>query len=397
MNPSALSPDQIELQARARELAAGPVTSRAAEVDRTEQYPWDNVELLKDAKLIGMTIPTQYGGQGKNWLDAVLAIEALSSACAVTGRIAVETNMGAISAVMAYGSEEQKKMAADMVLAGDKPAICITEPDAGSDANGMTTRADKKGNRYVINGRKHWITGGGVSRLHLIFAKVYDEKGTFEGIGGFLAIRDETKGLKITKREPTMGLRGIPEAVIDFEDMDVPPSALVIPPRGLKKGFADLMTAYNSQRVGAATVALGIADGAYRLALDWSEKRHQFGRPINEFQGLQWKLADMSIRLAASRAAGLQRRALGRRRLPRHADGGAGQGLHLRKRHPGRERGAAVLRRPWLQPRTAARTHGPRRAHVHHRRRHGRGPAQRRGGALLKKKLPQTRDGWDKA
>ena len=271
MNASGLSPDQVKLQARARELAAGPVTRRAAEVDRTEQYPWDNVELLKDAKLIGMTIPEQYGGQGKGWLDAVLAIEALSAACAVTGRIAVETNMGAISAVMAYGSEEQKKMAADMVLAGDKPAICITEPDAGSDANGMTTRADKKGNRYVVNGRKHWITGGGVSRLHLIFAKVYDEKGNEEGIGGFLAIRDETQGLKITKREPTMGLRGIPEAVIDFEEMELPPSALVIPPRGLKKGFADLMTAYNSQRVGAATVALGIAQGAYQLALDWSE------------------------------------------------------------------------------------------------------------------------------
>jgi alkylation response protein AidB-like acyl-CoA dehydrogenase len=85
--------------------------------------------------------------------------------------------MGAISAVMAYGSDEQKKLAADMVLSGDKPAICITEPEAGSDANGMTTRADKKGNRYIVNGRKHWITGGGVSRLHLIFAKVYDEKG----------------------------------------------------------------------------------------------------------------------------------------------------------------------------------------------------------------------------
>src|SRR4029077_8467654 len=147
MNFSGLSRDQLSLQARARELAAGPVTKRAAEVDRTEQYPWDNVELLKDARLIGMTIPEQYGGQGKGWLDAVLAIEALSAACAVTGRIAVETNMGAISAVMAYGSEEQKKRAADMVLAGDKPAICITEPEAGSDAGGMTTRADKKGNR----------------------------------------------------------------------------------------------------------------------------------------------------------------------------------------------------------------------------------------------------------
>ena len=247
----ALDASQTALQAKARELASGPVTARAAEVDRSEQYPWDNVALLKDARLLGMTIPTAYGGQGLGWLDAVLVIEALSAACSVTGRIAVETNMGAISAIMAYGSEDQKKMAAAMVLDGDKPAICITEPDAGSDASGMTTRADRRGNRFVVNGKKHWITGGGVSRLHLIFAKVYDEKGNEEGVGGFLAIRDETQGLKIVKREPTMGLRGIPEAEIAFEDMDLPPSALVIPPRGLRKGFADLMNAYNSQRVGA--------------------------------------------------------------------------------------------------------------------------------------------------
>ncbi|HJQ55671.1 MAG TPA: 3-sulfinopropanoyl-CoA desulfinase [Vineibacter sp.] len=300
--PLDLSPDQKSLQARARELARGPVAARAAEVDRSEQYPWDNVALLKDAGLLGMTIPTRYGGQGRSWLDAVLAIEALSAACAVTGRIAVETNMGAISAVMAYGSEDQKRLAAGMVLDGDKPAICITEPDAGSDANAMTTRAERRGNRFVVNGRKHWITGGGVSRLHLIFAHVIDAQGNDEGIGGFLAIRDETPGLKIVRREPTMGLRGIPEAEIAFEDMELEPSALVMPPRGLKKGFADLMTAYNSQRVGAATVALGIAQGAYDLALAWSEEREQFGRPINEFQGLQWKLADMSIRLAAAQA-----------------------------------------------------------------------------------------------
>jgi alkylation response protein AidB-like acyl-CoA dehydrogenase len=300
--PLDLSPDQKDLQARARELARGPVSERAADVDRTEQYPWDNVALLKEAGLLGMTIPSRYGGRGGSWLDAVLVIEALSAACAVTGRIAVETNMGAISAVMAYGSEEQKRLAADMVLAGDKPAICITEPEAGSDANAMTTRAERRGNRYVVNGRKHWITGGGVSRLHLIFARVLDAQGNEEGIGGFLAIRDETPGLKIVRREPTMGLRGIPEAEIAFEDMELPPSALVMPPRGFRKGFADLMTAYNSQRVGAATVALGIAQGAYALALDWSEERQQFGRPINEFQGLQWKLADMSIRLAAAQA-----------------------------------------------------------------------------------------------
>lgn len=298
----ALTPEQLKLQARARELAQGPVRGRAAEVDRTEQYPWDNVDRLKDGGFVGMTIPTEYGGQGLSYLDAVLVTEQMSQACSVTGRVVVETNMGAISAVMAYGSHEQKQLAAGMVLDGDKPAICITEPGAGSSATEMTTRADRRGNRYVINGAKHWITGGGVSRLHLIFARVFDEKGEEEGIGGFLAIRDETEGLKIVSREPTMGLRGIPEAEIAFEDMEVPPSALVMPPRGLKKGFADLMNAYNSQRVGAATVALGIAQGAYELALDWSERREQFGRPINEFQGIQWKLADMSIKLAASQA-----------------------------------------------------------------------------------------------
>lgn len=297
-----ITAEQRALESRARDLAQGEIKARAAEVDRTEAYPWDNVERLKQAGFIGMTIPKDLGGQGLGWMDAVLVIEQMAQVCAVTARIVVETNMGAISAVMAYGSEAQKRLAADMVLAGDKPAICITEPDAGSDAGGMTTRADRRGNRFVMNGRKHWITGGGVSRLHLIFAKVYDQDGQFEGVGGFLAIRDETQGLRIVHREPTMGLRGIPEAEIAFEEMDLPPEALVLPPRGLKKGFADLMDAYNSQRVGAATVALGIMEGAYETALAWSGEREQFGRPINEFQGLQWKLADMSIKITASQA-----------------------------------------------------------------------------------------------
>ena len=298
----ALTQDRILLRDQARELAQGQISARAAEVDRTEEYPWDHVEAMKNSGFLGMTIPQAYGGKGKDWLDAVLVIEEMAKACSIAGRIAVETNMGAVSAIMAYGSEEQKKLAANMVLSGDKPAICITEPDAGSDASGMTTRADKRGNQYVLNGKKHWITGGGVSRLHLIFAKVFDEQGNFEGVGGFLAIRDETEGLEIVKREPTMGLRGIPEAEVAFNDMELPPSSLIVPPRGLKKGFADLMTAYNSQRVGAGTVALGIMEGAYELALDWTEKREQFGRPINEFQGVQWRLADMSIRIAAAQA-----------------------------------------------------------------------------------------------
>ena len=297
-----LTTKQLDLKARARELAAGIVAKNAAEVDKSEQYPWDNVKALKEAGFMGMTIPTELGGPGLNFLDANLVVEEMASYCGPTGRIAVEANMGAISAVVHYGTETQKRLAADLVLDGDKPAICITEPEAGSAASQMTTRAEKRGDKYIINGKKHWITGGGVSRLHLIFARVFDERGSELGIGGFLAVRGESEGLKVGKREPTMGLRGIPETELIFENLEISEDMVLMPPSGFKRGFADLMNAYNSQRVGAGTVALGLAAGAYRNALNFSKEREQFGRPIAEFQGLQWMLADMSVQLEAARA-----------------------------------------------------------------------------------------------
>jgi alkylation response protein AidB-like acyl-CoA dehydrogenase len=296
-----LSPDQSARQARARAFSQEVVRPRAAAIDRDEQYPWDIVKALTEAGFVGMTIPKELGGQGRSFLDAVLVIEEMAKSCTVTARIVVETNMGAISTVMAYGSEAQKQLAAALVLEGDKPAICITEPDAGSDATAMTTRADKRGDVYVINGRKHWITGAGVSKLHLIFARVFDEKGESLGVGGFLAVRDESKGLRVVKREQTMGLRGMPEGELAFEDLEVPADMVVMPPSGFRRGFADLMNAYNSQRVGAGTVAMGIAAGALEHALDWAKTREQFGRPIGEFQGLQWMLADMQTQLTAAR------------------------------------------------------------------------------------------------
>jgi len=296
-----LTPTQLEIQEAARRIATDVIARRAAEVDRTEAYPWDNVETLKQAGFMGMTLPTEYGGQGLSYLDAVLVVEEMAKVCGVTGRIVVEANMGAIGAIMRYGSEEQKTLAAELVLAGDKPAICITEPGAGSAATEMSTRAVKSGNKYVVNGTKHWITGGGVSKLHLIFARVIED-GEDKGIAGFIAVRDQTEGLKIGRREPAMGLRGIPETEIIFDNMEIAPSMMVVPPEGLKRGFAGLMNAYNSQRVGAATVAMGIAEGAYNLALDYAQTREQFGRPICEFQGLQWMLADMSTQITAAQA-----------------------------------------------------------------------------------------------
>ena len=187
----------------------------------------------------------------------------------------------------------QQRLAAGLVLAGDKPAICITEPEAGSAATEMTTRAVRHGDTWVIDGVKHWITGGGVSRLHLVFARAVED-GEDRSIGGFLVVRNgegDPPGLVVHRRIPSMGLRGMPEAELRFRKLEVPDSMVLRPPGGFGRGFGRLMEAYNGQRVGAATAALGYA-----------QTRRQFGRPIAEFQGLAWMLADMSIRLEAARA-----------------------------------------------------------------------------------------------
>ena len=300
-----LTEQQTILRESARKLAQTEIRPRAAEIDRTEAYPWENVEKLTAAGFMGMTVPEQYGGPGLTYLDAVLVVEEMAKVCGVTARIVVEANMGAVGAIMKYGSEAQKKLAARHVLSGDKPAICITEPGAGSAASEMTTRADKRGDQWVLNGTKHWITGGGISRLHLIFARAFDEAGNELGIAGFIVARDPETGapktLEIGRREPAMGLRGIPETEIHFRELEVADDMVVVPPKGMKRGFAGLMNAYNGQRVGAGMVALGIAQGAYELALDYVQERHQFGRPIAEFQGLQWILADMATGLDAAR------------------------------------------------------------------------------------------------
>ena len=175
---------------------------RAARWDQTREYCWDNVKDLAGAGLMGMSIPEKFGGGGASFLQVAQVVEEAARSCTLTARILVEANMGGISAVMAYGSDAQREFAASIVLAGDKPAICITEPDAGSAATEMTTRADKKGDHWVLNGCKHWITGGGVSKLHLIFARAFDEAGTELGIGGFLVHVDREK------RSLSFGVRG---------------------------------------------------------------------------------------------------------------------------------------------------------------------------------------------
>ena len=290
------TPAQQELRQHARRLADTVFVERAQRWDESEEYPWDNVKDLVAAGFMGMTVPPEHGGTGRPLLDVILVIEEIARACGVTARIVVEGNLGTVGALSAYGTEEHKRRYFPWVLEGEKPAIAITEVGAGSAATDLETRADETADGFRVTGHKRYITGAGTSRLYLVYARFGDRPGA-EGIGGLLVERG-TLGFRVGRREPMMGLRGIPEGELHFEGCLIPRGNLLVGPGD---GFKRLMAAYNGQRLGAATVALGLAQGAYERALAWASERRQFGRPIGEFQGIRWKLADMAIRIDAAR------------------------------------------------------------------------------------------------
>ncbi len=286
----------VELAARMGREEFAP---KAARWDRSHEYPHENVAALRRAGLLGMTIPKKFGGPERPLIDVVLAIEQIARHCGVTARIVVETNMGALGCVMAYGTEAQQREIARRVLEdGDKPAIGMTEPGAGTDLTALKTTAVERGGGYVINGSKHWITGGGISRTNLIFARILDRNGVDQGIGGIL-VDLGTPGFTIGRVEDAMGLRGIPEAELVFRNCEVPAANLVV--RDPKDGFKMLMNGYNAQRIGASAVALGIAQGAHDLALGYMEQREAFGKKLKDLQGLDWMMAEGEIKLEAAR------------------------------------------------------------------------------------------------
>ncbi len=294
-----LDESQEALTELAERLGREQFASKAARWDREHEYPHENVDALRRAGLLGMTIPKAFGGPERPLIDVILVIERIAKYCGVTARIVVETNMGALGCVMAYGSEAQQREIARRVLQeGDKPAIGMTEPGAGTDLTALTTTARKRGGGYVVNGRKHWITGGGISKTNLIFARIVDENGGDQGIGGIL-VDLGTPGFSIGHVEDAMGLRGIPEAELRFDDCEVPAANLVV--LDPKDGFKKLMNGYNAQRIGASAVALGIAQGAHDLALAHMGRREAFGQKLRDFQGLGWMMAEAEIKLDAAR------------------------------------------------------------------------------------------------
>jgi alkylation response protein AidB-like acyl-CoA dehydrogenase len=308
-----LSTEQKMLVDLADKLGKNEFAPKAARWDKNHEYPHENVEVMRKAGFLGMTFPKKYGGQERPLIDVVLVIEQIAKYCGVTARVVVETNMGAVGSIMAYGTEAQQKLVAKRVLEeGDKPAIGMTEPNAGTDLTSLTTTVTQKGGRYFLNGKKHWITGATISNTHLIFARFIDENGVDQGIGGVMVDKG-VPGFTFGKVEDAMGLRGIPEGELIFENCEISEADIIV--RDPKEGFKKLMNGYNAQRIGAGTVSLGIAQGSHDLAIEYMMERKAFGKTLSEFQGLQWMMADGEMKLNAARLL-LYRAACNARHLP---------------------------------------------------------------------------------
>ncbi len=293
------TPLEIQWQETVRAFAAAEIAPLAARWDQSEQMPREHVQKLADFGLFGLVIPEEYGGHGRPPLEALLAVEAVAESCGVSGRLVVDHNFGPTGLIRHYGSDEQKRLWLPKIARGEVlTSICITEPDHGSDANLMETTLTPDGaGAFRLNGHKRWITGAGERELNVVFARFGETPGA-NGIGCVLVPTD-SPGVEIGAREPTLGLRGIREGELLFQDVPVTREQVLVPAGS--GSFRKLMSAYNGQRVGAAMVAVGITTAAINAAITYAKERHQFDRPIADFQAIQFRLADMAIQRDAAR------------------------------------------------------------------------------------------------
>lgn len=288
---------QKALVSRARDFALVEIAPFAAQWDREEHIPREQIQKYADAGFFGLTIPVAYGGHGLTALDAILVIEEVARHCGISGRIIVDHNFGAVMTILNFGTEEQRQRVLPTICSGETlMSIGMTEPEAGSALTDLTTTAEEDGEEYILNGTKHWITGAGEREYTLVYAR-FDGIAGPKGVGAIL-VRSDMPGFHFAGRIPSLGVRGVQEGILEFAGMRVPKANLVVPPGS---AFGALMSAYNGQRVGASAAALGIAQGAFDYAKSYANHRWQFGKRITDFQSIQFKLADMAIDIDAAR------------------------------------------------------------------------------------------------
>ncbi len=280
-----------------RQLVAEKVSPRAAEIDERAEYPEDLKNLFAQNDLLGIPIPTEYGGLGGTFLTYVKVVEEIAKACASSSLIVAVQELGMLPILIA-GSEEQKKKYLPKLASGEwVAAYALTEAASGSDAAGsMRVRAEKRGDTYVLNGQKIWITHGNVADIICVFAVTDPSKGA-NGISAFI-VEKSFPGFKVGKKEKKMGIRGSPTVELYFEDCEVPAGNL-IGPEG--DGFKIAMKVLDKSRPGVAAQALGIAAGALDYAANYAKERMAFGKPIGQHQGIGFMLADMKTEVEAAR------------------------------------------------------------------------------------------------
>jgi len=292
-----LTEEQVMLRDLARQVAQEKVKPVAAHYDETEEFAWDIVKIYAQSDLFGIYLPEEYGGMGGGVLELAICTEELSRACGSIALSLAATALGTFP-ILLYGNPDQKKKYLPDLAAGKKlAAFALTEAEAGSDAGNIKTTAKKDGDHYILNGTKQWITNAGEAEVYTVVA-ITDKKKGARGASTFI-VEKGTKGMEFGKKEKKMGIRCSATREVIFTDCKIPKENLLAR-EGM--GFIVAMKTFDQSRPGVAAQAVGIAQGALDVALDYSKKRIQFGKPISSFQGIQFMLADMAMQIEAARA-----------------------------------------------------------------------------------------------
>jgi butyryl-CoA dehydrogenase len=292
-----LTEEQELIQKTAKDLSAEKIKPSAAKNDAEGKFPADLIHELGELGFMGMMVPDEYGGSGFDCLSYAIALEEICGACASTGIIMSVNNSLVCDPILTFGTDEQKKSYLPDLATGKKlGCFALSEPEAGSDPASMRTHAVKKGDYYVINGTKSWITNGDEADVLILIASTDPER-KHRGISAFIIDMD-TPGVEVGKLEHKLGIKASSTAQIFFEDCKVPAKA-VLWEEG--KGFNVAMNTLNGGRIGVAAQALGIAQAALEESVIYSKERKAFGKNISSFQGLQFMMADMATRIEASR------------------------------------------------------------------------------------------------
>ncbi len=295
MQPMTLTEEQRAFRAAVRQLAEARFAPRAAEIDATGEFPWDNFKDCVAMELPGLSVPTEYGGSGADNVTRAIMVEELARVCASTS-LMMAINGLATTPIVNWGSDELKARYLPRIATGEwQASYCLSEADAGSDAAAMTARAERDGDSYVLNVTKYWITNAGISDIYVVFAKTDPAAGA-RGVSCFLVERDH--GLRVAKLERKLGMHGSPTGEVVLEDVRVP-AANLLGQEG--QGFTIAMHTLDRSRPSIAAQAVGIAQGALDYAVGYVKERKAFGHPIAEFQGLQFMLADMAMKIEAAR------------------------------------------------------------------------------------------------